>query len=284
MTKNKDWKYKTSIEKRLAESLISLSKHISTLAETAKDLPQFRSLISRLAKSPEWREVAWTEAAKMVQGVTAQNSKTWREAARKSRRARMINATLRQELSNNVAFISLVRSNSKVILSLPSHVAEEVTKKASEGFIQGIRSDKLFKEIKAAAPGIAISKAQLIARTETAKAQAAVTQIRSEQLGIDWFIWRTSEDQRVRHSHKELDGVLVRFSDLPAPEVLFPTRNKDGTISRSTLGHYGPGDCPNCRCYAEPVIDQEDIKFPRLVYSGGKIQKMTRKQWLAVAA
>lgn len=275
----KDWKYKTSVEKRLADALLTLSKKIDAIAETAHTFQAFRTTIIRLSKSPEWRELAWTEAVRMVQGVTAQNTRTWREAARKSRKARQINAALREELSNHAGFISLVRQNSKTILSLPLNVAEEITQRASERFIEGVRSDVLLKEIKAAAPGIAISKAQLIARTETAKAQAAVTQIRSEQLGIDWFVWRTSEDQRVRTSHDGMDGVLCRYSDLPAPEQLFPTRNKDGSTTPSHLGHYGPGDCPNCRCYAEPVVDAEDLKFPLRVFCNGRIQKMTKKQW-----
>lgn len=269
----KDWKYNSSVEKRLAEALISLTRPVDAIAHSATSYQDLRGKILKISKTPEWREFSWNESVKMVKGITTQNSRTWREAAKNSRRSKEIHTILRGELYHHTGFIQLIRENSKIITSLPVKLAEEITERASTRFMEGMRSDQILKEIKAAAPGMAISKAQLIARTETAKAQAAVTQIRSEELGINWYVWRTSEDQRVRSSHKHMDAVLCRYDNPPSPEVL---------IGMKSQGHYGPGEIYNCRCYAEPVIDAQYLRFPMNVYYAGRIQKMTKRQWLEI--
>lgn len=84
--------------------------------------------------------------------------------------------------------------------------------------------------------GVAESRARLIARDQTAKLNAAVTQARQTQLGIESYEWSSSGDERVRPLHRKLDGTVRRWDD-PHP----------------TEGH--PGQAIACRCVAIPVID-----------------------------
>jgi uncharacterized protein with gpF-like domain len=65
---------------------------------------------------------------------------------------------------------------------------------------------------------------------------------RSEDLNLTYFEWDTSQDQRVRPSHRLMSGMLVAWNDLPAPEKLAGIK--------STLGKYAPGMCPNCRLHS----------------------------------
>ena len=113
----------------------------------------------------------------------------------------------------------------------------------------------------------------LIARTESAKTSLALTQARCEELNIDFAEWGTSEDVRVRPSHKLMDKVIFPWNDLPAPEVL--------AGEKSTLGTYGPGGCPNCRCVVYPVLSLDDIKFPARVYHGGSIHQMNKQDFIS---
>ena len=63
--------------------------------------------------------------------------------------------------------------------------------------------------------------------------------IQTEALQIDSYTWRSRDDFRVRASHSEYDDRVFSWSDPP-----------EG-------GH--PGQGWNCRCTAEPIIDQASI-------------------------
>ena len=136
---------------------------------------------------------------------------------------------------------------------------------------RGQRADAIAAKLRQKLPQMAQNRVQLIARTEVAKADTAVTQARAERLGLAWYDWTTSKDQRVRQAHAHLESVLVAWSDAPAPEQLVGERSK--------LGHYHAGGAPNCRCLALPLISLDEIKWPHKVYSHGHIELVSRTQF-----
>jgi SPP1 gp7 family putative phage head morphogenesis protein len=79
----------------------------------------------------------------------------------------------------------------------------------------------------------------MLARTQIANTNAEITATRARSVGINQYIWRTTEDGAVRESHAEMDGKVFSYDD--PPEV-------------GDEGAHGPGQFPNCRCYSEPVI------------------------------
>ncbi|MEA4813363.1 MAG: hypothetical protein VB112_00435 [Oscillospiraceae bacterium] len=109
-----------------------------------------------------------------------------------------------------------------------------------------------------------------INRAKESKTLLPLTQARAESLGLDWYIWRTSEDQRVRDSHKLMDKVLCRFSDPPSPEALNGEAN---------IGTYNPNGVFDCRCYAEPVILWKNIVWPHRVHVNGQIRTMSKSEF-----
>lgn len=190
----------------------------------------------------------------------------------------MIYAALQQELQGPVGAIlrAQIERNADMIKSLPLKVARQVNEHILRESLKGTRADDIAEQIKQYFPEASKAKANLIARTEVSKTSTAITQARSETMGINWYVWRTALDgQRVRPSHQKMEGVLVKWTDPPSPEALIGLR--------ASLGHYHSGDCPNCRCYPEPVIDLDLVKWPARVYSGGFIQRMTRKQFERIA-
>lgn len=84
--------------------------------------------------------------------------------------------------------------------------------------------------------GIALRRARFIARNEIATINAALTKQRQTGAGVREFIWRTSQDERVRDEHAALEGTRWRW-DAPPPEGV-------------------PGQPIGCRCTAEPVLDE----------------------------
>ena len=79
------------------------------------------------------------------------------------------------------------------------------------------------------------SRAELIARDQLGKLHGQINRRKQESLGIDEYEWETSHDERVRDSHRALQGKVFSWNK-PPPE-----------------GH--PGYPIRCRCIALPVID-----------------------------
>ncbi len=130
---------------------------------------------------------------------------------------------------------SKIAENVALIQSIPDQYFKTLITIVNEGTSRGDPATSMIQEIRKLGHSTE-KRARLIARDQTQKVNSAVTQGRQTALGITEYIWRTSEDERVRESHKSKNGKRFRWDDPP----------KD-------TGH--PGQDINCRCVAEPVID-----------------------------
>lgn len=221
--------------------------------------------------------VRYAEAAamKMVTHLFTDAGRTWRQAAKVNSQGRMIYEALQRELQGPLGgtVVAQVRRNAELIRSVPADIAREMTEHIMRRSFEGLRASDIAQELLSLYPHISEVKANLIARTETNKTATALTQSRSEMLGIRWYRWRTSEDARVRTSHRLMDKVLVAWDDPPSPEELAHERS---------YGHYHAGCTFNCRCYAEPLIDLDFVDWPCKVYRDGVIRVMTRKEFESI--
>jgi SPP1 gp7 family putative phage head morphogenesis protein len=184
-------------------------------------------------------EAALEIAARMVKRVANNNARAWRQAARKAMRGRRIYEALRMELSGSVglAMQAQIRENAHLISSLPEEFRLRAAQYASEQFVRGVRSSEVERYLREQFPEMLKSRAALIARTQTGRAEAALTRARAENIGIPFYEWRSSGDQRVRISHRKMDHVLVPWNDPPSPEVL---------AGEKSQGRYAPGEIYNC--------------------------------------
>lgn len=224
--------------------------------------------------APEFlQKYAWQAAQRMIMGLLQDSGRTWREAASQSMQGQKFYRGLRAELHGSVGtqVRQLIAANARLIRSLPIKVAEQVNAKISESAYLGERSESFSSRLLS---HFTKTHARLVARTETSKASTALTQARSEDLGLNWWVWQTSQDQRVRVSHRKMQGVLVSWSDLPSPELL---------AHENSYGHYAAGNIFNCRCYPEPVLYLDQISFPHRVYTGGRIRYVTRAEFRNIA-
>jgi uncharacterized protein with gpF-like domain len=218
-------------------------------------------------------------ASHMITGLAAMNARTWRQAAAEGMQSGMIHRSLQHELEGPVGqrVRELVAENAALISSLPDDVAASVNRFIEEETMHGRRASVTARELESRSDieqvrerfsELTRNRIALIARTETSKASTALTRARAEELELPWYVWRTSKDGRVRPSHRLMDRVLVAWGDPPAPELLAGVK--------STLGQYDAGNCPNCRCYPEPVIKLDRIVWPAKVYRSNSIGYMTR--------
>lgn len=250
--KHKNWSLPTRIEKSFEQQLFQYL--------TAPD-PDFAERIAR----------------NMATAVRVGTQAGWRKAAAESTKSRMIHSLLRNELSGPVGkeVDRLIVRNALLIRTLPLSLKHKASTWIAEQQRKGRRSEALQEELEAKFKQLTAYEVRRIARTETAKSAEAITQCRAQAIGINAYQWLTSEDGRVRKSHKLMDKVLVFYNDPPNPEQLAGVK--------SDSGHYHAGNIWNCRCTSAPIVSLDEISWPARVYTGGRITRMTRAQFQRIA-
>lgn len=267
-----DFMVRRKLEREYERSIARLFKRIVEKTQGFS----FEKIIEYL-KSVSLQEavskMAGNLASRMVTLSRVNNEKDWRAAAHKGSMGRQIRRSIQRDMSDglDLAAKAIVRENAKLISSVPREIAEKITAEALERFNKGMRYEDYVPELMQKVPTLMKSRAKLIARTEIGKANQAMTQVRAQNLGINCYIWRSSHDERVRHSHEMMDGVLCFWDSPPDPEAFF--------ARGSQFGPYHAGCCPNCRCYCEPVVDMQYLPDRISVSANGsKPISMTRNQ------
>ncbi len=199
------------------------------------DSDQMMRLLREYAKALAPWAVRVSET--MVESVAKNNRKAFESASRK------IGATLRGPLAASLEGQTarlLQQRQVELITSLPIEAGLRAQKLAQEAQQDGQRAAEV-AEMLAETEGVTLSRATLIARTEVAKANAALTQARAEAVGATHYVWETAEDADVREAHAIMQGTVHRFDDPP-------------TLDDGMTGN--PGEFPNCRCFAVPVLPE----------------------------
>lgn len=270
-----DWSLKRRIEREYSQAIARILVRLPD-AENIRSPAELLAAVENWSGSAVFKKSLQAVVASWITHINDGNSRSWREAARKSSKSRLIYQSLQKELAGTagVKIAEIAKKNAKHISSLPLELAERATQYITDQAFKGVRSEELAKELLTRYKHLSESRAKLIARTESSKAQTALTRVRSEDLGLVWYIWTTSKDQRVRESHEHMDGVIINWNDPPSPEALAGERS---------YGNYHAGDTFNCRCYPRPLLSPGDVSWPHKVYYNGRIQIMTRKRFEEVA-
>lgn len=260
------------IESRFTHSLNGLCKTLEKAVMAPQDPQTIIRRLNAYAQSPEYQ--AWCDelALNMTTQINEGVSATWRKAAQKAGRGNEFYGAILESLKTPYGgeFFQTVRENAKLIKTFPLDVSRDITDFVARESAQGRRSGDILNDLIMRFPDTAKSRLNLIARTEVSKTESALTQARAFSLGLNWYIWRTSEDSRVRSSHSRMEGVLVNYNDPPSPEELYPDKDT------KPYGKYHAGATFYCRCYAEPVVDISFVAFPCRVHRAGSVERMTR--------
>ena len=142
-----------------------------------------------------------------------------------------------------------INKNVQLIKSLPEEYFKDISTIVNNGSLSGARSDTIAKQITAktgSTDSKLVNRIKTIARNEVQTITSQINLRRSEALGITEGIYRTSEDEKVRKCHKELNGVRYKL-------------NK-GAWSPTCEKWIQPGITDiNCRCRYSPVIELENL-------------------------
>lgn len=148
------------------------------------------------------------------------------------------------------AFMSAYKHNVSLIKDLPKDLAKGLKKSYLKG--TSFRGTEFAAELRERLG----KRARVIIRTESAKICSTLTQVRMQKIGLNAYIWSTSEDSRVRSAHALFDGVLFFWNDPP------------------TIDNYQNhcGRFVNCRCTPVPITSIDDIQFPVKVGESVNVQ------------
>lgn len=269
------WGQSKRIENEYLKTLYTLCNMFKKIAQSVgEDQELYIQRMNQFQNSYQYEKYIMSAVKRMVTPLEEINARTWREAARKSTRSNFLYSLLMEELKQGKKVIidDQVLQNANLIKTLPNDVAQKVVKNIEEEALKGKRARSIEKIISQETDKHSRASARLIARTEVSKTQSALTQTRAQTLDLQWYVWRTALDgKRVRPSHRLMEGVLVNWHDPPSPEQLAGEKN---------VGYYHAGNIWNCRCYSDPLLDIDDVKWPHKVYKNGQIRMMSKREFM----
>jgi SPP1 gp7 family putative phage head morphogenesis protein len=232
-------------EKQFARKLRALARRIGELTREMFDSAdpvgsslRLRNLLHNYGQT--LRPWAQQAAKKMVLDVTRKDDVFWAQRSREMGRA------LKEEIATAPTGFALrerVLESAAYVTSLPLEAAQRVERLAIQMLTDSSRTGELVQEILRTSH-VTKSRAQLIARTEVARTASLLTEIRSKHVGATHFIWRAVMDVDTRDLHRELNGKVFSWDDLP--------------VIGSNGERGGPGSIYNCRCVAEILLTDED--------------------------
>lgn len=233
--------------KRVAEHAGHIVQlHIEPGAKLRDEQEMQRALKAYSEKLTPW---ATKQSAKLLEQVQSKNKRAYQ--AKSKVIGRLLNEHVAASEVGDLA-VKLLTEQVGLIKSIPVEAGLRAQKIAYEAVLAGTRAApdedtiaELEKQL-GLSREVAISRAQLIAVTETARANASINQARAMSVGSRQYRWHNSGDEAVRDSHKYWRGkekIQGKVFSWDSPPVL-----KDGT-----KGH--PGTFPRCRCFAEPIFE-----------------------------
>ena len=228
-------------ERSYRSRLLAVARQVGEIVKAMapkKGPQQVPALVSALNKYAEVID-PWAKAVAtaMVADVARRDRQMWKAVGEE------LGKGIRREIEyapTGAIMAQLQDEQVKLIKSLPLEAAQRVHEMTTAAVSSGRRAADIVDDILATGD-VTATRARLIARTEVARASANLMQGRAEYAGSEGYVWRTSEDDDVRPSHKRMEGRYVRWTEPPTLDGL--------------TGH--AGTLPNCRCFSEPIFPDD---------------------------
>lgn len=135
-----------------------------------------------------------------------------------------------------------VVENVALIKDIPERVARDVELLTMRAVSTGTLWRDLAKDLEKRFH-LGEDRSRLIARDQIGKLYGQINAQRQKDIGVERFIWRTVGDERVRDEHDHLE--TVSDPGLGGTPFSYDNLPDEGL----------PGEPINCRCWAEPVLD-----------------------------
>jgi SPP1 gp7 family putative phage head morphogenesis protein len=182
----------------------------------------------------------------MVRAVTAQvtqllkleglrHTKAWMSTARRTFGIDLTSVVREDDLADFLEVAAL--RNASLIRGLSDDLLKRVAHETTTALLAGEAVKDLQARLKRQL-AISDSRARLIARDQTSKLTSDLNRKRHEEAGVNSYVWRTSQDERVRERHRALEGKVYKYGE--------PTGAEEGLP---------PGQPIQCRCIAQGRVE-----------------------------
>lgn len=146
---------------------------------------------------------------------------------------------------------SWVSTNTNLIKSIQTNLIEQVGVIIESSYRSGLSMKSLSEQLQSKF-NISKNRAKLIARDQTAKLHSDYIKHEHGQLGITEYIWLTSDDERVRTSHKVLNRKICQWSN----SLTYKDSEGEQLKSKTSIGGVllQVGQDFQCRCSLAAII------------------------------
>lgn len=162
------------------------------------------------------------------------HTKSWLAAAKRAFSIDLRAVVKEEDLEGFLETVAL--RNAALIQGLSDDLLKQIQYETTQAILGGQSYEQLQKKLRERL-GVADSRARLIARDQMSKLNASLDQKRQEEAGVDEYIWRTSEDERVRARHRNCNGKTYKWGEKTDAEDGLP-----------------PGQPIQCRCTAQGIV------------------------------
>lgn len=147
------------------------------------------------------------------------------------------------------AIDGFINRNVSFIKDINNSTSRKIEAGIREGLrdVSGINVEKLTTIIEKSVKSVKVDAARL-ASNQVRLLNSELMLVRQTSSGIERYYWRTSHDERVRRSHRLMDGRLCVWSD--SRKYVDESGRVRPRPSGAVLLH--PGMDYHCRCYPEP--------------------------------
>lgn len=178
------------------------------------------------------------EVSRLLNVEADRHTEAWMASAKRSLGVDLRGVVNRDDVREALEIASMRNA------SLITNFTEEMVKKVQQATLDALPKGQSYTRLAATIKhelGVSDSRAQLIAKDQSSKLNADLTEIRHKQAGVNKYEWLTSEDERVRPRHRDLNGRIYEYGQPTGAEGGLP-----------------PGQPIRCRCVACGVVDWED--------------------------
>ncbi|AUR88346.1 head morphogenesis domain protein [Vibrio phage 1.112.O._10N.286.46.B11] len=161
---------------------------------------------------------------------------------------------------------SALQENVTLVTSLPDEYLKRIESIVYSGMQQGRYPTAIAKDLQEAT-GISWRRAKLIARDQVAKINSAVDSERSQNLGIEYYRWSTSNDRRVsgdpsgKYPKAKVKCYMISKADIGFGQGVYTYKHGADYAGESNL-HPGASHI-NCRCRRIPLIEGVNWERPK---------------------
>ena len=157
---------------------------------------------------------------------------------------------------------AFVAENVSLIKSVPADLMDDLERTVLRDVRAGLRVEVIQKNL-VERFGVSESRAALIARDQVGKLNGQLTRHRHQNVGINSYEWSTSNDERVRKRHDELDGTTQDYNNPPI-------------VDKRTGRTGNPGDDYQCRCNAIPIFPEELLEAAGITEQPAQVTKKAK--------